>query len=150
VATSAQQVSSAMTVRSSVLSLVSAYPTYVFSFVLRAILASVGLGMPKARQIVLVTPRQPSLVPLRKPARKPAAPTANGTVTANGTDTDTTVNRFVVESCPSLKPEPGFKPSWWLNSGHLQTAYSVVGNFNNVDRVEYERKLIRLPDGGTV
>jgi hypothetical protein len=133
-----------MTVRSSVLSLVSAYLTYVFSFVLRAILASIGLGMPKARQIVLVTPRQPSLVPLRKPARKLEASTANGTVT------DTTVNRFVVESCPSLKPEPGFKPSWWLNSGHLQTAYSVVGNFNNVDKVEYERKLIRLPDGGTV
>jgi hypothetical protein len=144
VAISIQQVPSAMTVRSSVLSLVSAYLTYLFSFVLRAILASIGLGMPKARQIVLVTPRQPSLVPLRKPASKLEASTANGAVT------ETTVNRFVVESCPSLKPEPGFKPSWWLNSGHLQTAYSVVGNFNNVDRVEYERKLIRLPDGGTV
>jgi predicted alpha/beta-fold hydrolase len=32
----------------------------------------------------------------------------------------------------------------------LQTAYAVVGNFNNVDKVEYERELIRLPDGGTM
>lgn len=125
-----------------VLSFVSAYLTYIFSFALRAVLVSIGLGMPRARQIVLVTPHRPSVVPLRK-IERPSAPT-----TANGTET--TVNRFVVESCPSLKPEPGFKPSWWLNSGHLQTAYSVVGNFNDVDKVEYERKLIRLPDGGTV
>lgn len=125
------------------LSFVSAYLSYIFSFALRAVLASIGLGMPRARQIVLVTPHRPSVVPLRKIKRSSSAPT-----TANGTET--TVNRFVVESCPSLKPEPGFKPSWWLNSGHLQTAYSVVGNFNNVDKVEYERKLIRLPDGGTV
>ncbi|KAJ9107886.1 hypothetical protein QFC19_002629 [Naganishia cerealis] len=96
--------------------------------------------MPRARQIVLVTPRKPSLVSLRNlPAKK-----------VESAATDTTVSRFVAESCPSLKAEPGFKPAWWLNSGHLQTAYSVVGNFKNVDKVEYERELIRVPDGGTM
>lgn len=127
-----------------VFTIVSAYLTYVLSFALRAVMASVGLGMPKARQIVLVTPRKPSLVPLRKAHRSLA--------TTDSTDSkpQTTVNRLVVESCPALKSEPGFKPAWWLNSGHLQTAYSVVGNFNNVDKVEYVRTLLRLPDGGTV
>jgi hypothetical protein len=126
----------------SALAFVSAYLKYLLSFALRAVLASVGLGMPKARQIVLVTPRKPSLVPLRQSHRALASPSS--------TDSETTVNRFVAESCPSLRSEAGFKPAWWLNSGHLQTAYCVVGNFNNVDKVDYERRLLRLPDGGTL
>ncbi|KAJ9121639.1 hypothetical protein QFC22_002259 [Naganishia vaughanmartiniae] len=121
-------------------SIISAYATYVLSFVLRAVMASIGFGMPRARQIVLVTPRKPSVVALRRLPPKSSESSAE----------ETTVSRFIAENCPSLKPEPGFKPAWWLNSGHLQTAYAVIGNFNNVDKVEYERELIRLPDGGTI
>jgi predicted alpha/beta-fold hydrolase len=35
-------------------------------------------------------------------------------------------------------------------SGHLQTMYCVVGNFNIVDKVVYERTLLRVRDGGTM
>lgn len=37
-----------------------------------------------------------------------------------------------------------------INRGHLQTAYVVSGNFTNVDKVVYERVLLRVPDGGTL
>lgn len=36
------------------------------------------------------------------------------------------------------------------HSGHLQTAYIVVGNFSKTDNVEYVRTMIRVPDGGTM
>lgn len=35
-------------------------------------------------------------------------------------------------------------------SGHFQTAYIVMGNFSKVDRVDYVRTMLRLPDGGTM
>jgi uncharacterized protein len=37
-----------------------------------------------------------------------------------------------------------------LQSGHLQTLYAAASNFNDVDRVFYARKLLEMPDGGTV
>ncbi|KAI0640880.1 AB-hydrolase YheT [Trametes meyenii] len=55
---------------------------------------------------------------------------------------------FLRTKCPSLSK--GYKPSKLLFNGHLQTAYSVYGNFADVDRVVYDRKLIRLLDGGTL
>jgi|SRR5712671_7986370 len=56
--------------------------------------------------------------------------------------------------CSSLSSD--FRPAWWLfkrvydelflaccvltqHSGHLQTLYSVVGDFSTVDRVVYDR-----------
>ncbi|TDL27452.1 AB-hydrolase YheT [Rickenella mellea] len=60
----------------------------------------------------------------------------------------TTMTAFLETHCPSLfKP---FHPAWWLNSGHLQTAYCVFGDFTKVDKIVYDRKLLRLLDGGTI
>lgn len=58
------------------------------------------------------------------------------------------LRRFVETRCPSLfKP---FHPAWWLKSGHLQTMYCVLGDFSKIDKVEYDRKLLRTVDGGTL
>ncbi|CCL99146.1 uncharacterized protein FIBRA_01161 [Fibroporia radiculosa] len=35
-------------------------------------------------------------------------------------------------------------------SGHLQTAYAVVGDFSKIDKVEYDRTFLRTLDGGTI
>ncbi|KAA1471193.1 AB-hydrolase YheT [Dentipellis sp. KUC8613] len=51
-------------------------------------------------------------------------------------------------SCPSLFAK--FRSAWWLTGGHLQTLYSVVGDFSKVDQVVYDRKLLKLKDGGTL
>ncbi|KAI0831202.1 AB-hydrolase YheT [Trametes gibbosa] len=59
-----------------------------------------------------------------------------------------TLRDFVQLRCPSLFKE--FRPAWWLRSGHLQTGYCVIGDFAKVDRVEYDRKLLRTLDGGTI
>lgn len=45
---------------------------------------------------------------------------------------------------------PGLSLSRWLGNGHLQTIYSVIGNFEIVDKITYSRTLIRTPDGGTI
>ena len=37
-----------------------------------------------------------------------------------------------------------------MGSGHLQTIYSVMGDFTKVDKVEYVRTYLRVPDGGTL
>ncbi|KAJ8520423.1 hypothetical protein ONZ45_g2789 [Pleurotus djamor] len=57
--------------------------------------------------------------------------------------------RNLVEShCKSLFEE--FTPAWWLFNGHLQTIYCVLGDFTKTDKVLYERKYLRLQDGGTL
>ncbi|KIO34381.1 hypothetical protein M407DRAFT_218591 [Tulasnella calospora MUT 4182] len=54
---------------------------------------------------------------------------------------------FVESRVPSLsKP---YNACWWLPSGHAQTAYCVVADFDAVDTVVY-MTLLRLPDGGTI
>jgi len=50
--------------------------------------------------------------------------------------------------CPSLSSD--FRPAWWLFNGHLQTLYSVVGDFSAVDRVVYDRRFLKIKDGGTL
>ncbi|PCH38245.1 AB-hydrolase YheT [Wolfiporia cocos MD-104 SS10] len=55
---------------------------------------------------------------------------------------------FVESRCPSLYG--GFKPASWLFNGHLQTAYAVVGDFSKIDKVDYDRTLLRTLDGGTI
>ncbi|KAH7343543.1 Alpha/Beta hydrolase protein [Rhizoctonia solani] len=57
----------------------------------------------------------------------------------------------LVRSLPSLgSPNAGFEPAWWLPNGDLQTIFCSMGNFEAVDRVRYQRKFIRVPDGGTL
>ncbi|KIK64813.1 hypothetical protein GYMLUDRAFT_195274 [Collybiopsis luxurians FD-317 M1] len=58
------------------------------------------------------------------------------------------LSKLVEEHVPSLRKE--FNPPWWLNNGHLQTLFSVAGDFTNVDKVVYERTYLRLMDGGTL
>jgi len=57
--------------------------------------------------------------------------------------------RTLVETrCKSLFIE--FRPMWWLSNGHLQTLYCVIGDFTQNDLVSYDRKYLRLIDGGTL
>ncbi|KAF8329178.1 Alpha/Beta hydrolase protein [Cantharellus anzutake] len=58
------------------------------------------------------------------------------------------IRSFVLSRCPSLLKD--YVPTWWLRAGHLNTIYCVVGDFTKKDLVEYERTLLRLPDGGTI
>ncbi|KZT26218.1 AB-hydrolase YheT [Neolentinus lepideus HHB14362 ss-1] len=61
----------------------------------------------------------------------------------------TTSLRDVIEGhCRTLLEE--YRPVWWLPGGHIQTGYCVVGDFSTVDKVDYDRKLLRLKDGGTL
>ncbi|KAJ3543367.1 hypothetical protein NM688_g5859 [Phlebia brevispora] len=58
------------------------------------------------------------------------------------------LEELVERRCPSLHDV--FAQAWWLPGGNLQTAYCVVGDFSQVDQVEYDRKLLRTKDGGTI
>lgn len=58
------------------------------------------------------------------------------------------MEEFLNTHVPSLL-EP-YKPAWWLPTGHGQTVYCVLGDFTKHDHVRYERKMLRLADGGTV
>ncbi|EIN07419.1 AB-hydrolase YheT [Punctularia strigosozonata HHB-11173 SS5] len=73
-------------------------------------------------------------------------------VKKDGSDQDkwetTSIRAFIESRCPSLLA--GFKPIWWGWTGHAQTAYCVAGDFSQVDKVVYDRKLLRLKDGGTI
>ncbi|ORY25059.1 Alpha/Beta hydrolase protein [Naematelia encephala] len=80
------------------------------------------------RQIVRVTPRTPA--------------------TFKAGEQEIGLNQWVERNVPSLKGV--FKPSWLLPNGHLQTMYSVVGNFSKVDIVQYTRTYLRAPDNGTI
>ncbi|KII88545.1 hypothetical protein PLICRDRAFT_111152 [Plicaturopsis crispa FD-325 SS-3] len=86
-------------------------------------------------------PDEPNYFPIKK-----------STTSKDGTDEEeveqTSLRAFVEQRCPSLHNE--FKPAWWLFNGHLQTGWCVVGDFSKVDKVVYERKCIRLVDGGTL
>ncbi|KAH9995425.1 AB-hydrolase YheT [Russula compacta] len=58
------------------------------------------------------------------------------------------LRKLIETRCPSaLTP---FKPAWGLFNAHLQILYAVAGDFTRVDQVTYDRKLLRLKDGGTV
>ncbi|EKM55427.1 uncharacterized protein PHACADRAFT_256045 [Phanerochaete carnosa HHB-10118-sp] len=64
-------------------------------------------------------------------------------------DTEQVSLRELVERrCPSL--HDAFRPAWWLPNGHLQTVYCTIGDFSQVDKVDYERTLLRTIDGGTI
>ena len=95
-----------------------------------------------ARQIVKIKPRQAGAVKVKK----------------GDQETRTSVNEWIDTNVPSLKGS--FTPSWWLPkyatlsmysqssslSGHLQTIFSVMGNFNVVDKVDYSRYALRCLD----
>jgi predicted alpha/beta-fold hydrolase len=79
-------------------------------------------------------------VPIRRKAK------TNG---VNGiTKPDKTLVDLVQEEWRPL--EGDFPAHPLMQSGHLQTMYAAVSNFNDVDRVYYARKLLEMNDGGTV
>lgn len=49
----------------------------------------------------------------------------------------TSLRAFVESRVPSLLQQ--FHPAWWLPVGHLQTMYSVIGDFSKIDKVAYDR-----------
>ncbi|KAJ7067011.1 AB-hydrolase YheT [Mycena amicta] len=55
---------------------------------------------------------------------------------------------LVKSRCKSLSAK--YRPTWWLPSGHLQSLHSALGDFSDVDQVWYQRRLLRLLDGGTL
>ncbi|KAI0941688.1 hypothetical protein AcW1_003506 [Taiwanofungus camphoratus] len=59
-----------------------------------------------------------------------------------------TLRKFIRTRCPSLFRQ--YRPAWWLFIGHFQTAYSSIGDFSKIDKVEYDRTLLRTLDGGTL
>ncbi|KAI9466190.1 AB-hydrolase YheT, partial [Lactarius psammicola] len=72
----------------------------------------------------------PAVVPLKQPAAS-----------------ENTSLRVLLETfCPSLFSP--FCPSRWL--GHLQTLYAVLGDFSAVNALAYDRRLLRVKDGGTL
>ncbi|KAF8321400.1 Alpha/Beta hydrolase protein, partial [Cantharellus anzutake] len=58
------------------------------------------------------------------------------------------VGEFVRSFCPTLFKR--WEPTWWLNSGHLQTFWSSAGDFSDVDVLKFDRTLLELPDGGVI
>ncbi|KAJ7172499.1 Alpha/Beta hydrolase protein [Mycena filopes] len=67
---------------------------------------------------------------------------------ADGSTGTESLQSLVESRCASLRSK--FKPLWWLFSGHLQTIFCVVGDFSKTDTLQYNRKLIRLEEGGTI
>ncbi|PLW07862.1 hypothetical protein PCASD_13110 [Puccinia coronata f. sp. avenae] len=62
-----------------------------------------------------------------------------------------TIRTLIHKHCPSLAGNSAsFWPTPWLFSGHLQTIYSAFGDFSKIDQVEYERRVIKVPDGGQI
>ncbi|CAL1705526.1 unnamed protein product [Somion occarium] len=55
---------------------------------------------------------------------------------------------FVKQKVPVLAAD--FKPVWWLPEGNCQTIYTSLADFTHVDHVVYERKLLRVADGGVI
>ncbi|KAJ7158691.1 AB-hydrolase YheT [Mycena filopes] len=85
----------------------------------------------------------------KRPGRTPAVHFPPKTANVHLKSGETVSLQELVESrCTSLYSK--YKPAWWLFNGHLQTAYSLLGDFSQVDRVWYQRRLLRLLDGGTL
>jgi predicted alpha/beta-fold hydrolase len=67
---------------------------------------------------------------------------------------DTPLNKSRIEACPTLR-ERKFTPTPWLANGYLQAYFgsfkgSLPGNSPYGKSLDYDRELIKLPDGGTV
>ncbi|KAI1294368.1 hypothetical protein EDD11_008136 [Mortierella claussenii] len=60
---------------------------------------------------------------------------------------------YIKRKCPSLVDRSKgavFKPTLWMTSGHLQTAYAAYTNFEKRYVIKYQRELLSTPDSGTV
>ncbi|KAJ1305168.1 hypothetical protein OPQ81_000199 [Rhizoctonia solani] len=94
---------------------------------------------------MLYSPEAPSYFEVLHKGNRVGLDRANGNASTNR---NLSVRALVETSCPSLMQD--YKPTWWLPSGHIQTAFCVVADFTKVDEILYERTLLSLPDGGTI
>ncbi|KAI5474701.1 alpha/beta hydrolase, carboxylesterase [Pseudohyphozyma bogoriensis] len=77
-----------------------------------------------------------------------SAPTTLTRLDSDGNKVSTSL-ADILANCPSLRgPEAYFTPSFWLSSGHLATIYCTFPVFHQ--KIPYIRKVIRVPDGGTL
>ncbi|KAJ7903430.1 AB-hydrolase YheT [Mycena olivaceomarginata] len=67
---------------------------------------------------------------------------------SGGEKVSISLQELVQSRCQSLCSK--FRPAPWLFNAHLQTLYSVLGDFSKTDQVQYQRRLLRLLDGGTL
>ncbi|THU83650.1 hypothetical protein K435DRAFT_733862 [Dendrothele bispora CBS 962.96] len=87
-------------------------------------------------------PLKPAEVPLKKQRNtKEKSPLA-----ANGGKK--CMRSILQEGCPSLFED--YKTPWWLFNGHMQTLFSILGDFSKSDPVIYNRTCLHLVDGGTL
>ncbi|KAF9578261.1 hypothetical protein BGW38_006036, partial [Lunasporangiospora selenospora] len=59
---------------------------------------------------------------------------------------------YLRTKCPSLfdSNRAVYKPTLWMTNGHLQTAAAAYMDFEHTYVIDYERELLKMPDGGTV
>ncbi|KAF9464677.1 AB-hydrolase YheT [Collybia nuda] len=101
-----------------------------------AFFSAASIGLPDKTPLIHFSPK-PAVVTVRK--------------SKNSNQVERQSLRTLVETkCKSLFTE--FRPLWWLYkfSGHLQTMYCVFGDFSKNDHMWYDRKMLRLIDGGTL
>ncbi|KAJ7155988.1 Alpha/Beta hydrolase protein [Mycena crocata] len=67
---------------------------------------------------------------------------------SDGSTATESLKTLAESKCSSLWST--FSPVWWLWEGNLQTIFCVLGDFSKTDRLQYNRKLIRLQEGGTL
>lgn len=60
------------------------------------------------------------------------------------------LREIVAKYCPSIDRDAHFKPNPLLPSGHLQTIYSAAADTVDEDVVHYKRRVLIMPDGGTL
>ncbi|GJJ12386.1 hypothetical protein Clacol_006628 [Clathrus columnatus] len=87
--------------------------------------------------------------PLPSLVRVKGGHSTNGMIGNDEPESEISLREFVITRCPSLS-QGYMGPPWWLDNGHLQTLYSALGNFDHLDEIVYERRFLRLPDGGTL
>lgn len=61
---------------------------------------------------------------------------------------------LIIIHLSSIKPTKVPLDRSWINlappCGHLQTIYSAFADFSRVDLINYERRIIKVPDGGQI
>lgn len=58
------------------------------------------------------------------------------------------VASYLQRRCPGLTGEEAPRATRWLPTGHLQTVWSTIADFSQIDQCEYQRRVIMTPDGG--
>lgn len=57
---------------------------------------------------------------------------------------------LIRKHCPAITGAETATQTRWLPSGHLQTVFTRLSNWTNVDEVLYKRKVFMTADGGII